>query len=100
MVTLPHSWLTEEISTQNGGKSPRWKASGFVSTAPSDAVVVPVRHLRVLYTLEDTLYKRWIEEHIAAGHEYFCSHSSLGSYKSQKMQSFLRRLDPDAHFYT
>ena len=63
------------------------------------SVAVPVRHLRVLYALPDDLYREWAKEHVPTGYEFFCPHSSLDSYTSQKMQEFLGQMSIASQFY-
>lgn len=80
---------------------PRWKASGIYKQAPksSAGIAIPVRHLRVLYALPNDLYDKWTKEHAPTGYEFFCPHSSLDSYNSQKMQEFLRQMSIASQFY-
>jgi hypothetical protein len=97
LVTCPKRWLVESIQTP---EAPRWKACGSISVAPTADVVLPVRHLRVLYALPNELYADWVANGSPAAHEYFCRHSSLESYNSQPMQNFLAAMSPAAHFLT
>ena len=92
-------WLTTEIEVQGGGRPARWQAAGTISEAPFRHHAIPVRHLRVLYALPGDKYHDWCRNNVPAGHEYFCPHSSLNSYGSQKMQTFLRQLSAVAQFY-
>ncbi len=100
-LVLPCSrkWLIEPIKLQKGGLKPRWKASGSITKEPGD-VSFPIRHLRVLYALPNDVYKTWGPSHTPAGYEYFCRHSSLNTYWSKKMQTFLGRMSVDSQFYT
>ena len=93
------AWLTETISLQKGGKSPRWKAVGSLKSKPKSDLVVPIRHLRVLYALPNKVYDDWCSNHTPTGFEYFCRHSSLDSYNSQKMQQFLRQMSISSQYY-
>jgi hypothetical protein len=99
VLTCSAEWLAEEIKVTNGN-APRWKASASFKKAPKNDLSVPVRYLRVLYTLPNAVYDRWIKEHTPTGYEFFCPHSSLDSYKSQKMQTFLRQMSIASQFYT
>lgn len=94
-------WLQESIGVQRGGLKSRWEAAiSLASTQPKADLAIPVRHLRVIYALPDDFYNAWCSQHTPAGHEFFCSHKSLDTYTSQKMQTFLRQMSPSASFYT
>jgi hypothetical protein len=99
VVRCPLVWLLVAMPTRAGGEAPRWEASRSFDEKPSGDIAVPVRHLRVLYALPDSLYHRWCNEHVPTGQELFCPHSSLGSFNGQKMQSFLRLMSISSQFY-
>jgi len=99
VVRCPLAWLLEAMPTKAGGNAPRWKASNCFAEEPTCDVAVPVRHLRVLYALPDELYHKWCIEHVPTGQEFFCPHSSLGSFRGQKMQDFLKRMSISSQFY-
>lgn len=98
VVTIEKEWLLEEIPTPGGGRKARHAILG--RRAPRTTWYLPVRHLRVLFVLTKADYAKFGRNGVAAGHEYFCAHSSLGSFTSQKMQKFLRRMAPGQHFLT
>jgi hypothetical protein len=103
VLTFSPNWLREEIPAPGRGRIPRWKAAGTLKSpgkGRTDNYVAAVRHLRVLYALPNDLYHKWCSEHVPTGYEFYCPHSSLGSYTSQKMQRFLRQLSIAAQFYT
>jgi len=99
IVECPRTWLLAEISVQRGGRQPRWRAAGTFADEPTAPLVLPVRFLRVLYALPNSIYRTWLLEHVPAGYEYFVPHSSLGSYEAPPMQDFLRRLTISSHSY-
>jgi len=99
VVNCGKDWLLEHIPTKKTGTAPRWKASGRISVEPSEDLAIPVRYLRVLYALPNTVYKSWCSGHTPTGYEYFCPHSSLDSYNSSKMQSFLKQMSIVGQFY-
>lgn len=100
VVNCSNKWLIEDVPTKNNGHAPRWKASGRIFAAPVADLSIPVRYLRVLYALPNDVYKNWCRDHIPTGYEYFCPHSSLDSYKSPKMQDFLKQMSIAGQFYT
>jgi len=99
VLTCKKDWLEEKVSVNNGGQYPRWRASASLGTKPLADISVPVRHLRVLYALPNTTYHDWCSQHAPTGYEFFCPHSSLSSYRSQKMQGFLRQMSIATQFY-
>ena len=52
-------WLLQDVNVQNSGAMPRWKATETIHQQPSAALVLPVRYLRVLFAIPNTLYKTW-----------------------------------------
>ena len=91
-------WLEEEISVQNGGRRPRWKAAASFGRRPTEDLSVAIRHLRVLYAIPNALYHKWCREHTPTGYEFFCPHSSLHTYNSPLMQDFLRQMSSASQF--
>lgn len=100
VLTCPIRWLHEDVIVQRGAKSPRWKATASITSAPTSELIVPIRHLRVLYALPNTVYSDWSANHTPTGYEFFAPHSSLDSYNSPKMQKFLRQMSIESQFYT
>lgn len=98
MLTCTVGWLAEEVPVQNGGQRARWQASAAFAIKPSEPLCVPVRHLRVLYGLPNSLYHKWCREHSPTGYEFFCTHSSLATYNSPPMQRFLRQMSSASQF--
>lgn len=93
------AWLMEEVTVQKLGKKPCWKTTVSMSREPDSDLRIPVRHLRVLYALPNAIYRTWSAHHTPTGYEFFCPHSSLGSYTSGKMQKFLRQMSVASQFY-
>jgi hypothetical protein len=100
VLHCPLHWLQDEIVVPKSGKITRWKAARTIGKAPTNELVLPVRFLRVLYSLANDLYASWTAHNVPGGHEYFCRHSSLDSYNSQAMQTFLRQMSFGMHFLT
>lgn len=102
VLTCSPYWLREEIPVRGRGKLSRWKATGILKRPAKDRTlpyVAAVRHLRVLYALPNSIYHAWCAEHVPTGYEFYCPHSSLDSYTSQRMQRFLRQLSIASQFY-
>jgi hypothetical protein len=94
------AWLKEEITVQKAGKRPRWRACASFDREPTSDLQVPVRHLRVLYGIPNALYGKWCREHTPTGYEFFAQHSSLATYNSPPMQTFLRQMSSASQFRT
>lgn len=92
------TWLREEVSVQKGGNCARWKAAASFDVEPTTDLSIPVRHLRVLYAIPNSLYHKWCCEHTPTGYEYFCPHSSMQTYNSPPMQRFLRQMSSASQF--
>lgn len=99
VLNCSRSWFLERVRTQGGGKKARWDLAESIELQPNKDLALPVRYLRVLYALPNELYLKWCPDHVPTGYEYFCAHSSLNSYKSQKMQEFLARMSIATQFY-
>lgn len=101
VLEASRAWLNEKIDVQGGGRKERWRAAGSLRrTIRGKRARIPVRYLRVLYVLPTGLYGTWCAEHPPTGYEFFCPHSSLDSFNSQRMQAFLRQMSLASHFYT
>jgi hypothetical protein len=100
MVTASVAWLTQLMTIQSAGRMARWEASRTFAQVPQADVTLPVRHLRVLYSLKKPDYDKWRANHIPAGYEYFCRHSSLATINSPTMKLFLRQMSVAAQFLT
>lgn len=92
-------WLLETVKVQKGGEKERWAVAKSINPKPMEDWALPVRHLRVLYSLPNDLYDKWCPDHVPTGYEFFSPHSSLDSYSSPKMQDFLARMSIASQFY-
>lgn len=107
VVRIGIDWLNEAIGFKKGNK-PRWKIAGTFPTGTNQVpalpsqkeLVLPVRHLRVLYALKTKDYKIVIKNLVPAAHEFFCKQDALKQFNAQKMQSFLQGMWISHHFYT
>lgn len=100
IMKIGRAWLREAIRLQGGGTMPRWRAAGTLDEEPSSELKLPVRYLRVVFSLPNALHDKLKGSVIAAGHEYFLRHTTLDGYNAQATQSFLRSLAPASHFRT
>jgi hypothetical protein len=94
-LSIESAWLDEPLHSK------KTRAEYFgISVLPVGPTEVPIRYLRVLYSVPTELYQK-IQHGVALeGHEYMCEHSSLKSIRSKRFIEFLRRMDPETHYYT
>lgn len=97
-VTLPAGWLDSTMTIQRGHQKRIWDASGWFERKPQEDVRLSIRHLRALFVLTDGDYKNFAENHLPAGHEYFCKHRHLGQINHQDMQAFVKGMALMRHF--
>jgi hypothetical protein len=100
ILSCSAAYLREEIPVQKAAKRPRWKACASFHAEPPSDLRIPIRHLRVLYGIPNALYDKWCREHTPTGYEFFSPHSSLATYSSQPMQTFLRQMSSASQFRT
>lgn len=100
LLGTPKRWLQREVGTRGRGTRTRLELAGMHGLQLTDEVIAPVRWLQVLYALPNEVFKSWTAEQVPVPHEYFCRHSSTGSYNSQAMQAFLARMTLRPHFLT
>jgi hypothetical protein len=102
MLELAERWLEHEVAVQSGAQRTR-RALLRGRLPASGTVTLPVRHLRVLYALEDdatpSLYKRVVSSGVMEAHEYVCRQQVLNQYNGQDVQAFLKRMAPDRLFF-
>jgi hypothetical protein len=101
LLSCTAAWMFEDIVVQSSRIVSRWQAARTFPRKPQNRdLVIPVRLLRVLYALEDTLYAKWKANHVPTGYEYYCRHSSLKTHTSQRTRRFLRGMSLQSHFLT
>ena len=93
------AWLGQYVDVQKAGRMERWRACGSFDALPPNDLMLPVRNHRTLIALPNDVYKKFMSQ-CPPGNEFYCRHSSLDTYKSQTMQSFLKGMAFDNHFRT
>jgi hypothetical protein len=69
LAACPLPWLLAPVSAED--PTPRWQATGVMAEQPGNALVVPVRDVRVLYALKQRHYSGFAATQIPHPHEYF-----------------------------
>ena len=94
MLRFHQPWLDEEVSVQGGARRARRLVMG-VDLPSSGEVAIPVRRLRVLYALPQSLYDTATTNLVFEGHEFICPFARLTQFNAPVMQKFLKRMRPD-----
>jgi hypothetical protein len=90
LAVCPVPWLLGEVSKFN--TMPRWRHTGLISSAPTAPVTLPVRDIRVMYTLRPRLYEGFAASQIPHAHEYFAPISAIlgpGGWQHLQPRKFL-----------
>lgn len=98
MLNCPLAWLLHTETINAGHIKHVWELLG-IAAAPISDLVLPVRHLRVLYALNATDYEFFLLTPFGA-HEFFCSHVTLRGWTSPAFQRFVEGLSADVHFFS
>jgi hypothetical protein len=89
-------WLASKLPKTKGRG---WESFGTLLHNPG-AIAIPVRFLRVLYVIPDSILEIWSQNHIPGGHEYFIKDSSFPNFWPSPLgQQFLGQLVMENHFY-
>lgn len=100
LITCPLAWL---LSPVPGNEAvPRWQATGLLDQAPSRALVLPVRDIRVLYALKPRQFQEFACGSLAHAHELFAPIDALtgiGAWRAPAMRDFLGRAARRANFW-
>lgn len=96
-VRVGCDWLKQSESLQGGGNSPNWQLLEMWAACPGQDVILPIRHLRVLYALRYDEYIQFLAQAFNA-HEFLCLHSSLKHWAN--IRKFLTRMSMELHFYS
>jgi hypothetical protein len=89
MAVCPLQWLMAPV--MQGDATPRWKLTGVLRGEPTQAMILPVRDLRVMYGLTNRHYRGFVESHVPHPHEYFVPMDTLIAEDGDKNPE-LRRL--------
>jgi hypothetical protein len=102
MVEMHQPWLDCDVSLQAGAQRKRREV--LQGSLESEGIVLlPVRHLRLLYALSDegknSLYHSARASMVFEAHEFVCPQRLLSQWNTQKMQEFLKRIAPRRQYF-
>lgn len=97
VVVMRQPWLNKEVTRQRGWLQTRRILLRADLSSQGD-VTLPVRHLRVLYSLDDagknSIYERATTSMVMEAHEYLLLQRLLQQFTAQQTQDFLKRMAP------
>jgi hypothetical protein len=93
MVDIRKELLERMVIIQGRGGAQRNRRDLLGGRMGSD-ILLPIRHLRVLYALEAALYQSARTSIALEAHEFICPQSKLSQFTSPAMQTFLKRIAP------
>ena len=100
LAVCPVPWLLDEVSQFNG--MPRWRHTGLLNAAPTSPLTLPVRDIRVMYTLRPRHYEGFAASQIPHAHEYFAPVSAIigpGGWQHPLLRAFIARTSNRANFW-
>jgi hypothetical protein len=99
MAVCPVTWLLAPIMPDD--PTPRWLATGVLREAPTAALVLPVRDMRVMYALKEQHYQGFAESQIPHPHEYFVPMERLtraDAPQDPQLRALVARASANANF--
>jgi hypothetical protein len=81
--------------------TPRWRLIRMLKSEPVQPLVLPVRHVRVVFGLKNRHYEGFARSQIAQPHEFFCPMEALTAergHENPHMQALMSRASATANF--
>ena len=99
LAVCPMLWLLALVSPRD--PTPRCRATGVLREPPQQALVLPVRDVRVLYALKSRHYRSFAAGRVPQAHEYFMPMDALvaeGAAEDPAVCALLGRASAAANF--
>jgi hypothetical protein len=99
VALCPVPWLLAPV--QPGDPTPRWRATGVLRYPPAQALILPIRDVRVLYGLRMCHYEGFAATQTPHPHEYFVPMERLiteNSDSDPKLRGLLARANARSNF--
>ncbi len=99
MAYCPLDWLLGPA--QPNDRTPRWRLIRMVKDEPVQALILPVRDVRVVFGLKSRHYEGFARNQVAQAHEILCPMEALiaeHGYKDPNMRSLISRASATANF--
>jgi hypothetical protein len=106
LAVCPVPWLLAPacpVSASAPNPPPRWQTTGVMRTEPVQALILPVRDVRVMYALKTRHYNGLLQSHVPLPHEYFVPMDKLvakDAPEDPQIQALVARASANAHFLT
>ena len=101
LAVCPVPWLMSQITPTD--PTPRWRVTGLLQQEPTQALVLPVRDVRVLFALKARHYRGFAEHQIPHAHEYFVpmeALTALDGHKDPALKELVSRASAASNFLT
>jgi hypothetical protein len=99
MAMCPLPWLLTPPLRHE--KIPRWKLIRMLKTEPTDAVILPVRDVRVVFGLRSRHYDGFARSQVPHPHEFFCPMEALTAENGDSdpdMRALMSRASATSNF--
>ncbi|HZF76397.1 MAG TPA: hypothetical protein VE033_11260 [Acetobacteraceae bacterium] len=101
LAVCPLGWLLAPVKPEQ--PTPRWRLVRLLDREPEEALVLPVRDVRVLYGLKSRHYDGFARTQMPQGHEYFCPMEVLTTedgHQDPQLTALIGRASAAANFMT
>jgi hypothetical protein len=101
LVVCPLGWLLDPVEAHD--PTPRWRLIRLLRAEPREALVLPVRDLRVLYGLKPRHYEGFARHQMPQPHEYFCPMEALTAergHEDPELTALIGRASATINFMT
>jgi hypothetical protein len=79
-------WLL--APSQPGARVPRWRLIRMLHREPAAPLVLPVRHVCVVFGLKRRHYDGFVQSQVAQAHEFFCPMEALTAEGGPGLRTF------------
>jgi hypothetical protein len=100
LAVCPLPWLFAPVSPTN--RMLRWRYTGLMRNPPDRLLTLPVRDIRVMYTLRPRHYAGFASSQIPHAHEFFAPMDALigpEGWQHPTLRAFIARTSPRANFW-
>lgn len=99
MAVCPVRWLRGPKDQGDGDA--RWQRTGILRRSPDEALILPVRDMRVVYALKQRQYDGFVTSQVPHAHEFFVPMDALVAERSDEdpaMQALFARASVSSNF--
>lgn len=101
LAFCPVPWLLAPARTEDPLPVPRWRLIRMLYREPTAPLILPVRHVRVVFGLKRHHYECFRQNHVAQAHEFFCPMDALTAedgHEDPEMRALIARASAAANF--